>query len=238
MIIYEPRGKAREYSPLAANLYKGCSHGCTYCYAPSATFTSRQIFHSDICPRKNVLQQLKAEAPRFNGEKKRILLSFTSDAYQHAEVDLGITRQALEIMYAHGLSVTILTKGGLRAERDFSLLAKMKAEFAVTLTTDNNTESIQWEPGAALPSERVESLKIAKKHGMKTWVSFEPVINPEAVLRIAEATSSFVDLYKVGKLNHHKFAKEINWVDFRKKITAKLEKLGKPYILKNDLLTV
>ena len=52
-IIYEPRGKAKEYSKLAANLYKGCSHGCTYCYAPAATFTKPEQFVRNISPRKN-----------------------------------------------------------------------------------------------------------------------------------------------------------------------------------------
>ena len=43
-IIYQPKGKAREYSPLAANLYLGCNHGCKYCYAPSIRFQTRQDF--------------------------------------------------------------------------------------------------------------------------------------------------------------------------------------------------
>ena len=45
-IIYEPRGKAREYAELAVNLYKGCSHACVYCYAPAATFCDREKFSS------------------------------------------------------------------------------------------------------------------------------------------------------------------------------------------------
>ena len=43
-IIYEPRGKAREYAELAVNLYKGCAHACIYCYAPAATFCDRGKF--------------------------------------------------------------------------------------------------------------------------------------------------------------------------------------------------
>lgn len=46
-VIYEPKGKAGEYSPLAVNLYRGCDHGCTYCYAPAATRTARETFS---CP--------------------------------------------------------------------------------------------------------------------------------------------------------------------------------------------
>ena len=56
MIIYEPKGRAREYSPLAANLYRGCGHGCIYCYAPAVTFTAREVFRSHPCPRQDVLR--------------------------------------------------------------------------------------------------------------------------------------------------------------------------------------
>lgn len=236
MIIYEPKGKASEYSPLAANLYKGCSHGCVYCYAPSATFTDRDAFHKNVCPRKNVLSQFKKDAQQYNGDPRRILLSFTTDPYQPIEGDLGLTRQALEIMASSNLKVAVLTKGGMLPSRDFPLLAKMDAEFATTLTTDEEKESISWEPGAALPLERIESLFAAKRYGLKTWVSFEPVINPDAVLRLIDKTAQVVDFYKVGKLNHHKLSKEIDWTLFRKRVVAKLEKIGKPYMLKKDLL--
>lgn len=236
MVIYEPKGKAREYAPLAVNLYRGCSHGCTYCYAPAATRTDRDEFHNRACPRRDVLRQLTTDAKRFRGDQRRILFSFTSDAYQPIETELGLTRRALEILAEQGLLVTVLTKGGLRAARDFPLLAAMGAEFAVTLTTDSDGESRAWEPNAALPAERIESLRQAKQHGLFTWVSFEPVINPEAVLRLIDATHEFVDLYKVGKLNHHAFAASINWPKFRREVVERLDQLGVPYLLKKDLV--
>lgn len=236
MIIYQPKGKALEYSPLAANLYRGCSHGCVYCYAPAATFTDQEVFRSQVCPRKNVLNQLKTDAAKFFGDTRRVLLSFTSDAYQPIEEKLELTRTALFLFAESGLKAGVLTKGGMLAVRDFDILAKMDAEFAVSLTTDDETESKQWEPGAALPHERIESLRVAKRYGIPTWVSFEPVINPGAVMRLIDATAEVVDFYKVGKLNHHPFAKRIDWPAFRRDVCAKLDGIGKPYLIKKDLL--
>jgi DNA repair photolyase len=238
--IYEPRGKAREYSPLAVNLYKGCAHACAYCFAPSATFTDREKFSSPdyIQPRPGILEALEKDARKMAGDPREILLSFTSDVYQSTEKELGITRQALEILTAHRLTVTILTKGGpWGILRDMDLL-KMNPRnaWSVTLTHDDPAVSLEWEPGASLPADRIESLRIAHAAGIKTWVSFEPVIDPEGVYRLLEATHEFVDLYKVGKLNYHTRAKEINWPTFREKMIAQLERLGKPYLIKKDLL--
>ena len=138
MIIYEPRGKAFEYSPLAANLYKGCSHGCSYCYAPSATFKKRDVFNSDeyIRPRANVLEQFEKDCKKFKGDSREILFSFTTDPYQKCETDLNITRKALEIALEYDLFPVILTKGGTRAIKDFDILSKFKnRKFGVSLVT-------------------------------------------------------------------------------------------------------
>lgn len=237
-IIYEPRGKALEYSPLAANLYRGCSHGCKYCYAPSATFKDRELFHSNsfIEPRKNVLAQFEKDCTTFTSDERECLLSFTSDPYQPIEAKLKLTRKALKLMKQHDIYAVILTKGGLLACRDFDLLSTMRSKFGVTLTTDDEKESKQWEPFASNQSDRIQSLMDAWTLGIKTFVSFEPVINPDAVIRMIDQTHEFVDFYKVGKLNHHKFQSMINWVKFREMVINKLESLNKEYMLKKDLI--
>ncbi len=240
MIIYKPKGKALEYSPLAANLFKGCSHGCTYCFAPSATFTDRKLFSSPeyIEPRKNILLELDKSAKRLKNDPRPILFSFTSDLYQPANDIFKLSRTALLSLSENNLTTTVLTKGGTKACKDFDILSRNKKNsFGVTLTTDNPDESIKWEPGAALPADRIESLKQAKKAGINTWVSFEPVINPKAVIRLIEETHSFVDLYKVGKLNYHPFAKTIDWKSFLFNVEDTLNKYNCKRYIKKDLET-
>ena len=237
-IIYIPKGKALEYSPLAANLYKGCGHACKYCYVPPVTYTDREVFSSPeyIRPRPNVIEQLKKDAVKFQGTDKPVLLSFTSDPYQPVESDLRLTRQALKILLYQDIPVAILTKGGCRACYDFDILSKNPNNaFSVTLTTDDSEESLAWEPGAALPMDRIDSLKFAHDQGIKTWVSFEPVINPDAVIRMIQRTHSYVDLYKVGKLNYHYKSKHINWQKFLFRVEKELDKFGKDRYIKKDL---
>jgi len=238
-IIYKPKGKALEYSELAANLYRGCGHACTYCFAPKATFTDRVVFSAKdfVKPRVDIISKLEKDAEKMGGDPRPILLSFTSDIYQPANNKFKLSRMALNILNRNNLTATVLTKGGMRACEDFDLLSKNKNNtFAVTLTTDDDSESLRWEPNAALPSERIESLRIAKvKYDIKTWVSFEPVINPDAVLRLIEKTHTFVDLFKVGKLNYHPLAKTIDWALFLGRVEKALDRYGCDRYIKNDL---
>lgn len=236
-IIYEPRGKALEYSPLAANLYKGCGHGCTYCYAPSATYCDRQKFYAEPAPRKDVLIGLEKDARKLNNDPRQVLLCFTCDPYQPIDEQYKLSREAIRIMNMNGLGVSVLTKGGSRAIRDFDLLRRSPANsFGTTLTHDDMSVSYEWEPGAASPNDRIDTIRYAHRLGIKTWVSFEPVYDPEAVYRLIHRTHEFVDLYKVGKLNYHALSKTIDWVALRVKVVALFDKYHKSYVLKRDLL--
>lgn len=234
-IIYKPAGRAGEYAEYAANLYSGCSHGCTYCYAPAATRKKAEQFHGHPAPRKNVLQQLEKDCIKLQGQElPRILLCFTTDPYQRLEEELGITRRAIQIMHKYGFAVQVLTKGGMRASRDFDLLSEKDA-FATTLTFLNADTSRQWEPGAASPRDRIEAIRLAHEAGIPTWVSLEPVIDPEETLRIIDETHAIVDLYKVGKLNYHKAANLVDWAKFHRDVVERLDSYGKDYYIKKDL---
>jgi DNA repair photolyase len=238
-IIYEPQGKAGEYAPLAANLYKGCGHRCEYCYAPKMLRKTGMTWEQ-FCkpqPRPRVLEQLEKDCRKFAGDSREVLMCFTSDPYQPLEYETQLTRHAVGLMAEHDLKPTILTKAGPWAiERDCNALAQAGATWAATLTLDDAEASAEWEPGAAPPEDRIEALQLAKACGLQTWVSFEPVLDPDVVLELIDATHEFVDLYKVGKLNYHPLAKEINWADFKDSVETKLQSLGKPYYLKRDLV--
>jgi len=118
--------------------------------------------------------------------------------------------------------------------RDFDLYKPGDA-FATTLTFMDEDKSRHYEPGAALPQDRIQTIKEAHNMGIETWVSFEPVLNDEEVFKLLDATHEFVDLYKVGKVSRFNTDKEINWEGFAHKIVNRLERLGKKYYIKNDL---
>lgn len=237
-IIYETKGRAREYCELSANLYRGCDHGCTYCYAPLATRRNRDDFiHPTI--RKDALSKLEKDAKKLanRGEKRPILLSFTTDPYQHFDEVHQVTRRAIEILHANNLKITILTKGGRRSERDFDLLSLHPdlSEYGTTLVFTDERLREQIEPNAAPTNERIRSLKKAHNLGIFTFVSLEPVWNPEQSLALIKKTHKFVDFYKVGKLNYNPQQSAINWKLFRDDAIAMLSELGKDYYIKKDL---
>jgi DNA repair photolyase len=234
-IVYEPAGRAREYAALAANLYSGCGHGCKYCYAPGALRRDSGQFHNSPQPRAKILALLKNDCQKLSSKNTPpVLFSFTTDPYQPLDEAYQLTRYGIQILHDNGLNVEILTKGGMRAARDFDLLTPKDA-FATTLTFIDTEQSREWEPVAALPADRMEAMRLAHSKGIRVWASLEPVIDPEQSLELIRKTHTFVDLFKVGVLNHHPYANKINWHDFGWKAKKLLESLGKPYYLKHDL---
>ena len=232
--IYEARGRAKEFSELACNLYDSCPHGCIYCWVPAVLHRAKGDFHKPGRPRVT-LETLESESRRLQklGETRRVLFSFACDPYPCA-MDTSLTRTALEILHKHGLRVTILTKGGNRALRDFDLLGPGD-QFAVTLTFTDNADSERWEPGAALPGERIKSLEMAHSLGIETWVSLEPVIDPGQTKALVQITMGYVDDFKVGPLNYHPQAKNMDWKSIGWDLKEFFDAWKVKYYLKADL---
>lgn len=216
MKIYEPKGKAREYSPLALNYYKGCNHNCLYCYVPNlmCRFNSDYIHSEVIEPSEKQFKEFELSAKKMIGCNKQVLLSFTGDPY--CTNNSQTTRRVLEILNFYNHKVSILTKGGLRALRDLSVFKKFGERITIgaTLTFDNNKDSIKWESGASQPLDRINMLKVLHDNNIKTWASFEPVIMPEQSLNLLGMVD-FVDFVKIGKINNYKgIDKAIDWKKF------------------------
>jgi DNA repair photolyase len=236
-LIYEPKGRAREYAALACNIYRGCDHGCTYCYAPSATQTAASEFVLSKPRAGAFLADLTKEAAvmQHNGQSgKQVLLCFTCDPYQTLDARLGHTREAIKMLHENGFAVCTLTKGGSRALRDLDLFTAQDA-FATTMTLLDPAQSHTWEPGAALPEDRIATIREFHAVGIPTWISLEPVLDPAQALDIIKLTHTFTDLYKVGKLNHHRHAQTIDWRKWADDSTELLDRLGKRYYVKDDL---
>ena len=214
-VIYEPKGAALEYSQLAVNIYKGCLHGCKYCYVPKCLRTTAEEFHSKVSRRNAILESLEKDCQEMQkkSDNREVLMCFTTDPYQPA--DNTLTRKALEIFGEYGIKVQVLTKGGTRAVRDFDLLKKNDWKFATTLLFCKESSRKKFEPNAASVADRVEAIKTAHNMGIHTWVSVEPVIYPDEALYVINKLSPFVDFWKVGKINHNKeLERGVDWHKF------------------------
>lgn len=237
MGIYEPRGAALEYAPLAVNTYSGCAHSCRYCYVPGIFRKPREAFHAAVLPRLGIVAQVERDVARLrrDGSVQRVHLCFTCDPYPPAERDLCQTRDVLEVLKQADFPASVLTKAGLRAERDLDLLASMDAQLGVTLAWADDAKRRAWEPNAAPVEERVELLARAKARGIPTWVSMEPVVEPDEALAVLERLLPVADTVKVGRWNHDAAANAIDWRAFALEIKARLVATGKPHLLKRGL---
>jgi len=236
-VIYKPNGPAREYAALALNLYSGCTHGCTYCYAPGALHMRRSDFHGEPRPKMDIVSRVRYNAIRLArlDHTPEILLSFIGDVYQPAEVEHQITRSVIKILIEHGFSFTILTKGGKRAARDFDLLKHYPGfRFGTSLSVFSQKYADRYEPNAATVEDRIDTIALAKSMGIETWVSLEPVIMPDQAIRIINLIHELVDHWAVGKINHHK-DKGVDWGAFAEDVECTLKDVRAYYYIKSSL---
>jgi DNA repair photolyase len=234
-IIYPPAGQAGEYSALATNPYRGCGNECRYCYVPTVLRMDRKDFDAGAVPRRNFLAEMEKDARKYQmlGITEQVMLSFTTDPYPPAMHLL--TRQVLESLKEHGLGICTLTKGGKRALRDLDLFRPGRDAFASTLTSLDPAFSRKWEASAADPEDRIDTLQTFHDAGIFTWVSLEPVLDTAATLEIIRQTHSFVNLYKVGRVNYVGLTKTTDWKQFTSDVLEVLAQTGAKHYIKKDL---
>lgn len=219
--LYVPRGKAKEYGDYAVNIYTGCPHRCYYCFAPNVLHKNREQFHTCVEPRPGIEEALRVQLGREKVTDKTIHLCFTCDPYPTG-YDTTITREIIKAIKESGNHVQILTKGD--GSRDFDLL------------DENDWYGITYDgsiTGAYEPKTRLIDLYSVKQFGVNTWVSFEPVIDADAVLECIEECHDFIDKAKIGKLNY--WPSDIDWKEFGEKAEALCKRLGLDYYIKDSL---
>lgn len=238
-VIYEPKGAAREYAELACNLYMGCVHSCRYCYAPSCMRKPEAKWHESVFPRKDIVK-LFTEDAKYMHEKndmRSILFSFVSDPYQPIEEKQEITRHVLQISKMYHLNTKILTKGCAKLiRRDFKLMKQANTQLGITLCFYDDKMRQEWEPYASSIFDRLALLEEAHELGIYTWVSLEPVINPQQALAVIKNAAPFVDFWKIGKLNHMKSVEStVDWKKFATDAESLLKNISANYYIKNSL---
>jgi hypothetical protein len=189
-----------------------------------------------IPPSEEGFAELEKSAKKMQGCGKQILLSFTGDPY--CDMEPACTRRVLEILNHYGHKVAILTKGGMRVLQDLPLFRQFgdRLKAGATLTFDTDEASLEWEPGAALPSERLESLRILSENRIRTWASFEPVVYPEHSLRLLQKAGPFVDHVKIGKLNNYRgLDGKVDWNGFIRKSVQVCRDYDLKFYIKDDL---
>lgn len=241
-VIYEPKGRALEYSPLACNLYLGCVHGCRYCYAPGCVRKTAMQWRREVVVRNGVLAAFEKDCRwlarnRANDEAHRVLFCFLSDPYQPLEATEHVTRRAIEIAMSWRVKVSVLTKGNFETvSPDFELMKNAGVHLGVTLSFSSEAKRKIWEPNASRVSDRVKILKTAHRLGIYTWVSMEPVIDPAEALKVVDKCHDIVDFWKVGKLNHNKaIESQVDWHKFYNDVKGRLERFRCRYYIKEDL---
>ena len=168
---------------LSVNPYRGCEHGCSYCYARPAhaylDLSPGLDFESRLFSKPDAAAVLQRELGKPGYRCETIALGANTDAYQPIERRLGITRAILEVLTACRHPVSIVTKSAL-IERDLDLLTQLAAhnlvQVFVSVTTLDRELARRMEPRAAAPQRRLETLRRLAAAGIPTGVMFAPVI--------------------------------------------------------------
>jgi DNA repair photolyase len=182
------------------NPYRGCEHGCIYCYArPSHAYLGLSPgldFETRLLAKHDAAALLEQELAKPGYRCRPIALGTNTDPYQPVERRLGITRSILEVLSRARHPLTIVTKSAA-VVRDLDILAPMAAQnlavVCLSVTTLDPSLARTLEPRAAAPHRRLEAIRALKHAGVPTGVMVAPVIpaiNDHEIERILKAAAS------------------------------------------------
>lgn len=200
---------------LSANPYRGCEHGCVYCFArPMHAYLGLSPgldFETKLFAKRNAAALLRQELAHPSYRPQPLSLGIVTDAYQPIERKLRITREMLEVLAECRHPVSLITKSAL-IERDTDLLAQMAqqglAEVAVSITSLDNDLTRRLEARAAAPQRRLKIIENLAAAGIPVTVLMAPVIPAlndgeiESVLTAAARAGAVGAGYVVLRLPH------------------------------------
>ena len=182
---------------LSINPYRGCEHGCIYCYArPTHSYLNMSPgldFETRIIAKMNAAERLRAALGSPGYQPLSLNIGSATDAYQPAERRLGITRSVIEVLAEHHHPFSVITKSA-GIERDLDLIAPMAREGMaaayISITTLDPALARLLEPRATAPHRRLRTLETLARAGVPVGVSVSPIIpfiNEPELERILEA---------------------------------------------------
>ena len=197
------------------NPYRGCEHGCSYCYARPAHaymgFSPGLDFESKLFAKPDAAKLLRAELSTKNYVPKTIALGANTDAYQPIERERRITRAILEVLSEFNHPVGIVTKSAL-VTRDIDILAPMArkglVKVALSVTSLDPKLARAMEPRAATPAKRLAAIEQLSAAGIPTVVMVAPIIPAvndagiEAILSAAKTAGAQEAGYVMLRLPH------------------------------------
>lgn len=167
----------------SVNPYRGCEHGCSYCYArPGHSYLNLSPgldFETRLIAKTNVAEVLRRELLAPSYVPGKLVLGGVTDVYQPIDKHYGLTRQLLTVLHELKHPVGLVTKGAL-IERDLDLLAQMSqwqgVAVYITLTTLDAELARRLEPRAASPAKRLSLMRRLSEAGVRVGVSVSPQI--------------------------------------------------------------
>ncbi len=165
------------------NPYRGCEHGCVYCFArPTHAFMGLSPgldFESKLFAKPDAARLLDKELSKDGYQPRTIAIGTNTDPYQPIEKQYRIMREILEVLEARGHPVGIVTKSAL-VTRDIDILSRMAerglAKVALSVTTMDRMLARTMEPRASTPTKRLEAIRQLSDAGIPTSVMVAPII--------------------------------------------------------------
>ncbi len=208
------------------NAYRGCEHGCIYCFArPTHAFHDLSPgldFESRLFAKPNAAMLLRAELAKPGYRPSTIAMGTNTDPYQPIERDWRITREVIEVLAECGHAMSITTKSD-RVVRDIDLLAPMAAKgltvVAISVTSLEPKVHRTLEPRAPRPEKRLAAIRTLSEAGVPVHLSVSPIIpsitdhEMEAILEAGAAAGARTASYIPVRLPHEVAPLFRDWLD-------------------------